>query len=97
MSSKEVLLSPAAFIGMFIGLMLNDARREGHLVNSLQNPKLGGGIAILFAIYLFLTYWIFQVRKDTFKLNYNQLRVAWIGAFILGAILTPVIYEIAYR
>ena len=50
---------------------------------------------VILGIYGVLTWLLFRVRKMTFGLSPMQLRVGWIGAFILGAVGTPLIYELA--
>lgn len=52
-------------------------------------------LGIILAIFSVLTWLLFRVNRATFGMSSSQLRFAWIGAFILGAIGAPLIYEIS--
>lgn len=50
--------------------------------------------ATILGIYGLLTIMVFRVRQPTFGLNPTQFRTVWIGAFLVGAIGTPLVYEL---
>jgi len=46
---------------------------------------------VILVIFGVLTYFVFRIKDSTFRLSPIQVRVIWIGAFLMGAIGTPLI------
>lgn len=91
-SFRQMLFLPAVLLGMlfaipcavlfeavFGGLELDAAAIQATVLSAV-------GVA---AVYGILTCFVFKVTESTFALSPKQLRIIWIGAFLLGAIGTP--------
>jgi hypothetical protein len=92
---RKTLVMPAVILGMVFGLLTNEyvlhpgGRRPDLLTDYVPVA------ATILGIYGALTIIVFRVRRPTFGLSPAQFRWIWIGAFLVGAIGTPLIYELA--
>lgn len=92
---RKTLFIPALFLGMLIGLFSCEYWLHPETSSLRSGRELAQFLGIILCIYGLLTSLIFKVRTTTFGLSPMQLRLGWIGAFVLGAIGTPLIYELA--
>jgi hypothetical protein len=96
-SFRQMLFLPAVLLGMLFAIpcaVLFESV-SGGLVMDAAGIQYTALFALgVLAIYGTLTYFVFKVKESTFALSPNQLRVIWIGAFLLGAFGTPWIVSI---
>ena len=92
---RKTLFLPAVFLGMLVGLFACEYLLHPERSSLRSDREAAQLIGVILGIYGVLTWLLFRVRKMTFGLSPMQLRVGWIGAFILGAVGTPLIYELA--
>jgi hypothetical protein len=93
----KLIVLPSIFLGMLVGMACkprsNDPDALEHILKEIQSPfvlwRLG--------VFLLLSVVIFGLRSGVGGLTRSQLRLLWIMAFLLGAIGTPLIYDIANR
>lgn len=96
-SFRQMLFLPAVLLGMFFAVpcaVLFEAFSGGLVMDAagIQATVLSAvGVAVVYGI---LTCFVFRVKESTFALSPKQLRIIWIGAFLLGAIGTPWIVSI---
>jgi len=92
---RKLLFFPALFLGMLTGLFVCEYLLHPETSALRSDREVVEFLGIILGIYGVLTWLLFRVRKTTFGLSPMQLRLGWIGAFILGAVGTPLIYELA--
>ena len=94
---RKMLLSPALFLGVvfqysvgrFSAAVLHQPVSD---LVAARNPAI---LTLLTAaIYGALTFFVFRVKYPLLQLNSTQLRFLWIGAFLVGAIGTPIIFSL---
>ncbi|MBN8459487.1 MAG: hypothetical protein J0M04_16790 [Verrucomicrobia bacterium] len=92
---RKALVMPAVILGMVFGLLTNEFfLHPGGGRQDLWADYVPVAATIL-GIYGLLTIIVFRVRQPTFGLSPTQFRWVWIGAFLVGAIGTPLVYELA--
>lgn len=94
---RRFLLIPAVLLGMVVGLFTHEALEKGGPDGAMSRPDFLQVVGVTGGVYLILTIVVFRVRSTTFGLTPAQLRVGWLGAFVLGAVGTPILYELAIR
>jgi hypothetical protein len=92
---RKTLFLPALFLGMLIGLFTCEYLLHPETGALRSDREVAQFLGVILGIYGVLTWLLFRVRRTTFGLSPMQLRLGWIGAFILGAVGTPLIYELA--
>ena len=92
---RKALFFPALFLGMLTGLFGSEYMLHPETSALRSVREVAQFFGVILGIYCVLTWLLFRVRRTTFGMSPAQLRLGWIGAFILGAIGTPLIYEVA--
>jgi hypothetical protein len=91
---RKTLFLPALFLGMLIGLFACEYLLHPETSALRSDREVAQFLGVILGIYGVLTRLLFGVRRTTFGLSPMQLRLGWISAFILGAVGTPLIYEL---
>jgi hypothetical protein len=95
--SRRLLLMPALFLGMILGLVTHDALTTPEPWEGLASPGYQQIAGTAGGIYLAATYFVFRLRKPVLGLSPAQFRLGWLGAFVLGALATPMMLQLANR
>jgi nitrate reductase gamma subunit len=91
---RKILFLPSLLLGMLMAIPVAIAYEtifNGEKFDREVWLYSSGGACGVLAIFGILTFFVFRIKDPTFRLSPMQVRLIWIGAFLMGAIGTPLI------
>jgi heme/copper-type cytochrome/quinol oxidase subunit 2 len=91
---RKVLFLPAILLGMLMaipGAVVYEAIFKNEQFDRVVWQSMSIMACVVAVVFGILTYFVFRIKDPTFRLSPIQMRVLWVGAFLMGAIGTPLV------